>query len=151
MTAADRAPLWTCPDCRRRFANRNQAHSCAFPRPLDEHFAGKPAHLRAIFDRLVAVTRQSGPFEVIPEKTRIAFFVRISFAAFVIKKEQIAGHVVLGRRLEHPRFTKVITYSPRNHEHDFRLTTVDEVDDDVSAWLSEAYDVGQQRHLERGP
>ena len=133
MTARARRPLWTCPTCGRRFANRNQTHTCAPPTTLDEHFAGKPAHVRAIFDRLVEATEPNGPFEVIPEMTRIAFFVRMSFAAFVARHERLDGHVILARRLEHPRFTKVITYSPRNHEHDFRLTTVDEVDDDVTA------------------
>ena len=45
----------------------------------------------------------------------------MSFAAFVIRKNWIDGHVVLARRLENPRFRRIETFSPRNHLHAFRL------------------------------
>jgi hypothetical protein len=103
--------------------------------------------VRAIFDKLLSVARKNGPVTVLPEKTRIAFQVRMSFAAFVIRQNWVDGHVVLARRLDHPRFRRIETFSPRNHLHTFRFETVDEVDDDVAAWLAEAYQVGEQRHL----
>ena len=103
--------------------------------------------MRAIFDKLLSVARQNGPVTVLPEKTRIAFQVRMSFAAFVIRRNWVEGHVVLARRLAHPRFRRIETFSPRNHLHAFRFEAVDEVDDEVAAWLAEAYRVGQQRHL----
>ena len=71
----------------------------------------------------------------------------MSFAALVPRTRWVDGHVVLARRLESPRFRRVETYSPRNHLHAFRLAAPDEVDDDVRAWLAEAYEVGMQRHL----
>ncbi|HEV2036712.1 MAG TPA: hypothetical protein VGU71_21380 [Candidatus Dormibacteraeota bacterium] len=33
-------PLWTCRDCGRAFANRNQFHFCS-NRKLEDHFAGR--------------------------------------------------------------------------------------------------------------
>lgn len=87
------------------------------------------------------------PVTVLPEKTRIAFQVRMSFAAFVVRQKRVDGHVVLPRRLEHRRFRRIQTFSPRNHLHAFRFETVNEVDDEVAAWLAEAYQVGEQRHL----
>ena len=141
--------LWTCARCGRRFANRNQSHTCAAPTTVEHHLAGKPPHVRAIVERLIEVTGENGPFDVIPEKTRIAFFMRMSFAALMVRRRWVDAHVVLARRLEHPRFTKVITYGPRNHEHDFRVHCVDEVDHEVAAWLAEAYAVGEQRNLAR--
>ena len=59
----------------------------------------------------------------------------------------VDGHVVLARRLEHPRFTRVESFSPGNHLHAFRLAGPDEADEEVAAWLAEAYRVGEQRHL----
>ncbi|HSO51912.1 MAG TPA: DUF5655 domain-containing protein, partial [Actinomycetes bacterium] len=79
--------------------------------------------------------------------TRIAFQVRMSFAAFSLRRPWVDGHVVLARRLQHPRFRRVETFSPRNHLHQFRLEHLDEVDEEVAAWLAEAYRVGEQRHL----
>ena len=84
---------------------------------------------------------------VIPEKTRIAFQVRMSFAAVRLLRDRICGHVVLARHLEHPRFTKVAHISPRNHVHSFCFHTQKELDREVLGWLREAYRVGEQLHL----
>jgi len=138
--------MWRCSKCRRQFANRNQSHACA-RYTLASHFEGKSANVRTIFDKLRRIAATSGPVTVLLEKTRIAFQVRMSFAAFVIRRNWIDGHVVLARRLENKRFRRIETFSPRNHLHAFRFESVDDVDAEVSAWLAEAYRVGQQRHL----
>jgi len=139
-------PMWRCPRCRRLFANRNQSHACGRS-TLASHFAGKPRNVRAIFDRLLAIAKKNGPVTVLPEKTRIAFQVRMSFAAFVIRQNWVDGHVVLARRFEHPRFRRIETFSPRNHLHAFRFTSLEEIDNEVAEWFAEAYRVGEQRHL----
>src|SRR4029078_13386434 len=107
----------------------------------------KPANVRAIFEKLLRLARRNGPVTVLPEKTRIAFHVRMSFAAFVIRKNWVDGHVVLARRMENPRFRRIETFSPRNHLHAFRFQELDEIDDQVARWFAEAYRVGEQRHL----
>ena len=86
---------------------------------------------------------------VVPEKTRIAFQVRMSFAAVSLRRDRIVGHVVLARRLENARFTKVETISPRNHVHSFCFTSRAQMDKEVLSLLREAYRVGQQKHLLR--
>jgi len=141
------APLWRCPTCRRTFANRNQTHACAPLADLDRHFAGKAPHVRATFDRILAVVTGLGPVEVLAERSRIALHVRMSFAAFMPRTRWLDGHLVLARRLDSPRFTKIEVYSPRNVLHAFRLTSADEVDEEFEAWLAEAYRVGEQRQL----
>jgi hypothetical protein len=139
-------PLWRCPDCRRSFANRNQSHACG-RFSLAAHFAGKPRHIRALFESVRRAVRACGPVTIIPEKTRIAFQVRMSFAQVTPRRGWLDGHVVLARRLEHPRFRRIETISPRNHVHHFRITRVSEVDAEFRRWLREAHAVGQQRHL----
>jgi uncharacterized protein DUF5655 len=141
-------PLWTCPKCGRGFANRNQFHFCS-NRRLDEHFAGRDPQVVATFERLLEAAEKSGPVTVVPEKTRIAFQVRMSFAAFTLRRHWVDGHVVLARRLESPRFGRIDVISPRNLVHIFRLHGPSEVDDEVAGWLAEAYSVGEQRHLGR--
>ena len=66
---------------------------------------------------------------VLPEKTRIAFQVRMSIAQVTPRARWLDGHVVLARRLEHPRFRSIETISPRNHVHVFRLEHQDDIDD----------------------
>jgi Domain of unknown function (DUF5655) len=139
-------PLWQCPRCRRYFANLNQSHFCG-RYDLATHFRGKPPEIRAIFKAVLQAIRRRGPVKVLPEKTRIAFQVRMSFAQLTPRSRWVDGHVVLARRLEHPRFRRIDTISRRNHIHHFRLAAVSEVDAEVQGWLTEAYAVGQQRHL----
>ncbi len=140
-------PLWQCPSCGRTFANRNQTHTCAPLGGLDRHFATSAPAVRATFDRILAVLDGIGPVSVLAEKTRIALHVRMSFAAFVPRRQWLNGHLVLARRVDSPRFRTVEVYSPRNVLHAFRLLDPAEVDDEFAGWLAEAYRVGEQRHL----
>lgn len=142
-------PLWTCPRCRRTFANRNQTHTCRPLGDLGRHFEGKDPAVRETFDRLIAVVERIGPFSVLSEKTRIALHVRMSFAALMPRRRWLDGHVVLAHRLDSVRFRRVDVYSPHNIVHVFRLSSPDEVDEEVAGWLRKAYAVGEQRHLVR--
>jgi uncharacterized protein DUF5655 len=140
-------PLWACPQCQRTFANRNQSHSCGNVGALEAHFDRRPPAVRALFDAFAARVQEIGPVTVLPEKTRIAFHIRMSFAAVMIRNDALIGHLVLPRRVDDPRFHKVESFSPRNHAHHFRLRSADDIDDAFAAWIREAYAVGEQKHL----
>ncbi len=96
---------------------------------------------------MLSAARRNGPVRVLPEKTRVAFQVRMSFAVFTLRKRWLDGHIVLARRRSSPRFKKIYEVSPRNQVHEFRLRSADEVDEQVADWLREAYAVGRQEHL----
>jgi hypothetical protein len=140
--------LWRCSSCRREFANRNQTHTCS-SHTLSEHFAGKDPAVRQLFDALVTVLKRFGPVRVLPEKTRIAFQVRMSFAAISVRRRYLVGHFVFARRVEDPRFLRVESFSPRNHLHAFRIDTLGDLDRQFERWAREAYAVGEQKHLAR--
>jgi Domain of unknown function (DUF5655) len=141
--------VWRCERCGRSFANTNQTHTCAPLGDLDAHFAGTDRQVRATFDRFVAVAQQSGPVLVLPEKSRIALQVRMSFAALMPRRHWLNGHLVLARDVRSDRFTKVEVISPLNVLHAFRLTGPHEIDDEFAGWIAEAYRVGAQEHLNR--
>lgn len=134
--------MWTCPECGRSFASRNQTHTCAALGNLDQHFARADPQVRATFDAVLTAVSAIGPVQVLAEKTRIALQVRMSFAAFMPRRRWLNGHLVLARRIDSPRFVRVETLSPRNVVHSFRLTAPDDVDEEFTAWLAEAYQVG---------
>ena len=138
--------LWRCPKCRRRFASRNQTHTCGALRDLEYHFAGRDPIVRELYDLVAAAVRSIGPVIILSEKTRIAFQVRMSFAQVTPRKRWLDGHVVLARRLEDPRFRKIETFSPKNHVHVFRIEHPNDVDPTFVEWMREAYAVGEQRH-----
>lgn len=141
-----RGDLWRCPSCERTFANRNQTHTCGRLGDVAAHFASTAPHVRATFDEVLSVLAMLGPFTVLAEKSRIALHVRMGFAAFMPRRDWLNGHLVLARQVPSPRFTKIETFSPHNVLHAFRLITPDEVDDEFAGWLTEAYQVGEQRH-----
>ena len=95
----------------------------------------------------MAELRRLGPVEVLAEKSRIAFHVRMSFAAVMPRRRWLDGHLVLARSVASERFRRVEVFSPRNVLHAFRLTAPEQVDAEFVSWLAEAYDVGRQRHL----
>ena len=138
-------PLWICPQCGRSFANRNQSHACG-RHSLEDHFAGADAELRRIFDAFLAMLEGLGAVTVLPEKTRIAFHARMSFAQLTVRRHWVLGHFVLARRVEDPLFTKIDTISPRNHVHHFRLERVEDVET-LRDYAREAAAVGRQEHL----
>ena len=141
-------PLWVCVECGRAFAIRNQTHACG-PLDLDHHFRGRPPAIRELFELVRERVESIGPVIVLPEKTRIAFQVRMSFAQITPRNRWLDGHVVLARRRPNRLVRKIETMSPRSHVHHFRLESAADVDDVFMSFLIEAYAVGEQRHLRR--
>jgi len=138
--------MWRCPICWRRFANRNQSHACGRYR-LVSHFKGKSPANRQLYKLLVTQMRRSGPIIVLPEKSRIAFQVRMSFAAIQVQSSRIIGHLVLAHRHERPCFHRIDSISRHNHVHHFRLETPRDLTEELCQFIEQAYAVGQQKHL----
>ena len=141
--------MWTCPWCGRTFAARNQTHTCASLGDLEAHFARSETSVREAYDAALCVLRALGAVEVLAEKSRVAWHVRMSFAAFQPRVSWLDGHLVLAREIPSPRWRRVEVFSARNVLHAFRLRGRADIDDEFAAWLAEAYDVGCQRHLGR--
>src|SRR5277367_6729876 len=98
-------PLWKCPKCARLFANRYQSHFCSRI-TLRQHLANKTPCAIALFRIFAKLAKRCGPVRVVPEKTRIAFQVRMSFAAVTLRRDHLVGHVVLARRLKNSQDRK---------------------------------------------
>ncbi len=142
-------PLWACKSCGRRFANRNQTHSCG-RFTVNDFLLGKSKKEVQLYEAFADAVAECGPVITAAAKTRVGFQVRMIFAAVNrLNAQGLAAHVVLARRFEHPRFVRVESISPRNHVHHFLLREVSEIDAEVKRWLEEAYRVGRQEHLKR--
>jgi hypothetical protein len=138
--------LFRCDRCGRGFANKNQTHFCSDV-TLESHFERYPPETRRLYDAFLAVVQSFGPVVVLPEKTRIAFQVRMSFAALMTRRRYLRGHLVLAERRASPCFCKIETISPRNHVHSFELRDADQLRGELKHFIGEAYRVGCQEHL----
>jgi hypothetical protein len=142
-------PLWRCPKCSRRFANRNQEHSCG-RYSVEDFLRGRDPGAIALYRAFERLVLGLGPILLAPAKTRVGFQARMIFAAVnQLSRDKLQAHVVLARRLECSRFTRIETISMHNHVHHFMIERVDELDNEVLGWLREAYRVGLQEHLRR--
>jgi hypothetical protein len=142
-----RRPLWRCSRCGRRFANRNQSHACG-RYTLARHFSGKPKAIARIYRAFVRALRGCGPVTVLPEKSRIAFQVRMSFAQLTPRRQWIDGHLVLAEPTPSPCIRTIESFSRRNHVHVFRLASVEDITPELRSLMQRAYAVGDQRHLQ---
>ena len=140
-------PVWTCPRCRRQFANRNQSHSCG-QFTVEGLLDGKPPEIVELYERLAEVIERCGEIVVAPTKTRILFKVRTVFASVAVNKNWLDVLFVLGRRLKHRRIKKAQKEYP-GIVHFLRVERGEDVDDDLANWLQEAYDHRMQKDQKR--
>jgi hypothetical protein len=137
--------MWRCPTCGQTFVTRNMPHSCDVV-ALGDHFAD--SHLRPVFDAYVQAAEENGPVTVNATKSRVTLQARMRFAGIdTPRRDHLRAYIVLRRRLESPRFAKVEFIPPSYYVHRFKLRAPEEVDEEVRAWLAEAYQIGEQRRL----
>ena len=143
----NKPPLWQCPKCGRYFVSKNHPHSCG-KFTVDDFLRGKSAQQVALYERFVELAQGCGPILIAPAKTRVGFQVRMIFAAVNgLSERGLDAHVVLLRLLESPRFRRIESLADNCHVHHFRIQKLEELGEEVAAWLCEAYAVGEQRHL----
>jgi Domain of unknown function (DUF5655) len=141
---ANQRPLWICPNCGQSFVTRNMSHSCV---TLTEEafFAGRDAQ-RALYRALRAFIERCGPAAVNINKTRISFQARARFVSINrITRDGLACHLWLKRQIESPRFHRIERFPPGDFVHNFKLTEAAQLDEEMAAWIAEAYEVGMQR------
>ncbi len=122
-------------------------HSCG-QYSVEAFLSGRSPDAVLLYENFSSLVHKCGPVKVAHAKTRIGFQVRMIFAAVnKLGDGLLDAHVVLARRLESPRFTKIEMMTPKCYVHSFRIESVSELDEEVETWLREAYQVGTQQHL----
>ena len=136
-------PLWRCPECGERFVTKNLWHSCG-RYSLEPLFARSEPQVLELLNSLARMVKKCGPVRTIPQKTRVAFQVRMRFVACYPRKSYLVCTLVLPRLLESPRITKVQHFSPNCILHFFDLRSKSDLDQEFQGWLCKSYQVGRQ-------
>jgi hypothetical protein len=112
---------------------------------VDRFFAGNPVGLEA-YARMEGLLARLGPYEVRVTRSQVAFRGRRGFAYLWLPDRWLRGEVspvVLSIGLDRPirtaRFKEVVQPAPSRWMHHLEISSANEIDEEVSGWLADAY------------
>lgn len=113
---------------------------------VDELLGGHPSS-REIFEAVAEAVRSAGPSETRVTRSQVAFRRDRGFAFAWRPDQYLRGHhaplvlsVALPNRDPSPRWKEVVEPAPGRFMHHLELTSPDDVDEQVRAWLREAWE-----------
>jgi hypothetical protein len=133
-------PRWTCPRCDREFGRANQSHTCIPGNRARDSFAGRLPVQREIYDAIVEHLDTLGPVHA--DAVMVGVFLKADrkLAEVRPKSKWLELTLYLPRTIHDGRVARTINVSATRVVHFVKLVTVDDVDDQLRAWLTEAYD-----------
>ena len=115
---------------------------------VEDHTAGASDEVVALYQRFIALAEQCGPFTYRVTKSGVTLKgTRRGFAGAVLRKAALGGYFDITRQIVDPRILRRSPYTKRLFVHQFRIATLDQLDDVFAGWLAEAYGVGEGAHL----
>lgn len=113
-----------------------------------DHLRDKDSDIVSLYERFVQLVEGCGPFNYVVGKDGIAFKgERRNFAVAKPRARSLDGVLVLERRIEEPRIRTAQIYTKKLFGNQFRVTQLDQLDEEFAGWIKEAYEVGQGKHL----
>ena len=113
------------------------------PFTIEQFLAGRGPRARALWDRLVELTRRCGDFEFAAAKTRSGFMLRARFVVvYALSERGMSFGLSMASGLEHPRFRKVQQVGAHEFFHHVRVNSLEELDDELGELLCQAYQWG---------
>jgi hypothetical protein len=107
---------------------------------VDRSFQGRPAVQRAIYDAMMAYLRTLGPVHEDVVSVGVFLLNERKFAEVRPMARKLKLYLFLPRRVDSPRVGQQLRISAERTMVTIRFDSVDEVDDELRAWLTEAYD-----------
>lgn len=103
------------------------------------HFEGKSDEVRRIYERLLEISGQFGAVHEEPKKTSIHLVNATAFAGVATRKDSLILTIKSDHKLDNPRIHRTEQASARRFHSEIKLTSSAEVDDELIAWLKDAY------------
>lgn len=110
-----------------------------------EEFFGSDGRGLAVFERVRSLVGE--PIEVRVSKSQVALRRRRGFAYLWSPGQylhapsaEVVLSIALGRHVPSPRFKEVSHPAPRHWMHHLEVRSLDDIDDEVTAWLTEAFE-----------
>ena len=138
----DTSALWVCPQCHKRFWQANTWHSCG-DHTVDQFLDGKGPIALSYWERLKEMVARCGPHTLVANKTNLGFMVLVRFVGVsAISERGMTMNFWLKEQIESDRFAKVEYLLHRDWLYTLRITSLDQMDDELHDWLCRSYRVG---------
>jgi hypothetical protein len=108
---------------------------------VDQHFEGRSPHVREIYDRILAACSDFGDIAEDPKKTSIHLNRKSAFAGIKTQVGSLVLTVKSTEDISSTRVSKSLQASARRWYCYIKLSTADDVDEEVVAWLRNSYDL----------
>jgi hypothetical protein len=148
FTEEDESLMWTCPKCKHKFVNKNQAHSCG-SYTVANFLKGKSEYAIEIFHYFISQYRTIGYFDLHPVKTRIALLTQMRFCAVNnIGPDFIDVHFVLTKPYYKAGcFRKIENLADKYYIHHARIRQRKDINAEIKKYMRLAFDVGNRNHV----
>ncbi|MEV0717300.1 DUF5655 domain-containing protein [Asanoa sp. NPDC050611] len=131
---------WTCPSCEREFGRTRQSHVCVPAGTIDETFAPHRPEWRQVFDAILTHVQDLGPVHTDAVKVGVFLKTDRTLAEVRPRARAVDLMLVLPHEIDSERIRRTMRVSADLIANVVALTEAQQVDEEVRAWLTEAYD-----------
>jgi hypothetical protein len=108
---------------------------------VDDHFEGKSAAVRMVYDRILTALRKIGTVHEEAKKTSIHIVRSSALAGVEARKDYLLLNLKTDYKIESPRIAKTEQLSARRFHQRLKLSSPADVDPELERWLADAYSV----------
>jgi len=106
---------------------------------VNDHFINKDASVRALYDQLVSLLQSFGPIQEDPKKTSIHLNRKSALAGVETRKDYLLLNIKSNHAIKNPRIVKAEQVSAKRFHHKVRISSPNDLDEELKTWLEEAY------------
>jgi hypothetical protein len=106
---------------------------------VSDHFVNKEPSVRALYDQLISLLKTFGPVEEDPKKTSIHLNRKSALAGVETRRNNLLLTIKSDHLLRSPRVEKVDKISSKRFYHKVRISSPQDLDEELTTWLKEAY------------
>jgi hypothetical protein len=143
---------WTCPRCERTFGAVGRQHVCEPGLTLREFLDDALPIAEPVVDRILGHLRSLDRHdELIVDPIPSVVLLKNGPVVCTVRsmRKWVAIGFTLDRKLDSPRLSRKVSSRGGRHDHVVNVTDPDEVDDELLAWVGEAF-TGSEAAAPRG-
>ena len=108
---------------------------------LEEHFDGKAAVVRELYERIMELLGSFGQVTAEPKKTCIHLVRRTAIGGITVRKDFVILEFKTDYSIDSPLLAKTEQISRSRFHHTIKVTSPEVLTDQVKCWLRDAYEL----------